>query len=110
MLQRANEPLKGYWCLPGGFMEYEETPEMTIKREVKEETEADITIDGLIGNYQIDNDPRGIHIDIIFFGRSHGDIKINEDFETFKYIKSNELPNKIAYKHRQAIHDYLKKK
>src|SRR5437879_6542286 len=62
MLQRALQPLKGYWCLPGGFIDYEEIPEQAVKREVQEEAGVDCDITKLIGVYRIDNDPRGIHL------------------------------------------------
>src|SRR5258708_5125822 len=37
MIQRGNEPFKGYWVLPGGFVSYQETAEAAIRREAKEE-------------------------------------------------------------------------
>jgi NADH pyrophosphatase NudC (nudix superfamily) len=33
MIQRANEPLKDYWCLPGGYVNYDEKLEEAIRRE-----------------------------------------------------------------------------
>ena len=108
MLQRANEPLKDYWCLPGGYINYDETPEEAIKREAKEEAGIEITIDNLVGAYRIDNDPRGVDIDIIFSGKSVGEINLNSESKDFKYFEIDKLPNKIAYKHREAISDWLK--
>lgn len=43
MLQGANEPSKDYWCLPGGYVNYGETPQEAVKRETKEETGADVS-------------------------------------------------------------------
>jgi len=34
---RANEPSKGKWDLPGGFIDDDETAEQAIEREIKEE-------------------------------------------------------------------------
>ncbi len=110
MLKRAHEPFKRYWVLPGGFMEYDETPEEAIKREAKEEAGIDIIVDKLIGVYQIDDDPRGIHVDIIFSGKWSGVISLDEDLGEYKSFKTNKLPKKIAYKHREAIRDSLKMK
>ncbi len=109
MLQRATEPLKGYWVLPGGFMKYEETPQEALKRETKEETGVDIDIYDLIGVYQIDNDPRGIHIDIIYSGTINGEIKLSNEDNKYDFFDPNKLPDKIAYKHREAIEDWAKK-
>lgn len=38
LVERAGEPLKGYWSLPGGLLETGELLEDAVKREVLEET------------------------------------------------------------------------
>src|SRR5277367_1928825 len=38
LIQRGQEPLKGFWSLPGGILETGETLEQGIRREVLEET------------------------------------------------------------------------
>lgn len=53
MCRRAINPRKGYWTLPAGFMELGETPEEGAAREAREEAEATITIDGLLGVFSI---------------------------------------------------------
>ena len=42
---------RGYWNLPGGFLDFGEPPEVAVQREVKEEVGADITLEGLLGVY-----------------------------------------------------------
>ncbi len=42
LVERGNEPLKGYWSLPGGILETGETLCDGIRREVGEETGLDI--------------------------------------------------------------------
>jgi D-glycero-D-manno-heptose 1,7-bisphosphate phosphatase len=42
---------KGYWNIPGGFMDYGEGPEAGVEREAEEEIGADVTLDGLLGVY-----------------------------------------------------------
>lgn len=37
-VQRAVEPRKGFWTVPGGFIEVGETPEQAALRELEEET------------------------------------------------------------------------
>jgi len=48
LVQRAVEPGKGKWCLPGGFQETGETPEQCALREFREETGLDGRLQGLI--------------------------------------------------------------
>ncbi|KAJ1556364.1 hypothetical protein HK405_014323 [Cladochytrium tenue] len=39
LIQRGRNPYKGYWALPGGFIEYGEDPEVAVRRELEEETQ-----------------------------------------------------------------------
>jgi|SRR3989344_1474520 len=110
MLKRAKEPFKEYWVLPGGYINVEETPEEAVSREVKEEANIEIRLEKLIGVYRIDDDPRGINIDIIYSAKSKGSIALSSEDSEFKYYKSNSLPELIAYKHREAIEDWSKLK
>lgn len=42
---------KGYWNVPGGFMDYGEGPEPGVLREAEEEIGVDVALDGLLGVY-----------------------------------------------------------
>ncbi len=42
---------KGHWNVPGGFMDYGESPEVGVEREAEEEIGADIVLDGLLNVY-----------------------------------------------------------
>ncbi|MEO1067202.1 MAG: NUDIX hydrolase [Pseudomonadota bacterium] len=54
LCRRAIEPRKGFWTLPAGYMELNETPEDGAKREALEEAEADLIIDSLLAVYAIE--------------------------------------------------------
>ncbi|MFH0829286.1 MAG: NUDIX domain-containing protein [Candidatus Kerfeldbacteria bacterium] len=108
MLKRAHQPLKGYWVLPGGFIRYNETPEQAVIRETKEEIGQRPKITRIIGAYQIDNDPRGIHIDIIYEGRVSASAVLSKEHSGSRYFRPDRLPRHIAYKHRDAIRDSMK--
>jgi ADP-ribose pyrophosphatase YjhB (NUDIX family) len=53
MCRRAINPRKNFWTLPAGFMEQKETTEDGACREAKEEANADIIIEDLLGIYNI---------------------------------------------------------
>ncbi len=53
LCRRAIEPRRGYWTLPAGYMELGETLEEGAAREVREEAEAEIAIEGILGMFSI---------------------------------------------------------
>ena len=44
LVKRAQEPAKGAWSIPGGKVEYGETLQDAVRREIKEETGLDIEV------------------------------------------------------------------
>lgn len=61
LCRRAIEPRRGYWTLPAGFMELNETTEQAAMRETEEEAGAEIAPDAILAVYDIL--PRGqVHI------------------------------------------------
>jgi ADP-ribose pyrophosphatase YjhB (NUDIX family) len=53
LCRRAIEPRAGYWTLPAGYLERNETPEAGALREAWEEARARLAIDQLLGTYAI---------------------------------------------------------
>ncbi|MEM0022621.1 MAG: NUDIX hydrolase, partial [Archaeoglobaceae archaeon] len=67
MVKRRNEPFKDIYALPGGIVEYGETVENAVLREVEEETGLKGKIHSLVGVYSDPNrDPRGHFVSICF--------------------------------------------
>ena len=60
LIQRGNEPYKGYWAFPGGFLNMDETVAHCAERELEEETGIVLTEMQLVGIYSdVERDPRG---------------------------------------------------
>ena len=58
LVRRAQDPGKGYWTNPGGYIEQLEPIEETIVREVREESGIDARVKGIIA---LRDQPRSIH-------------------------------------------------
>ena len=63
LCKRAIEPRSGYWTIPAGFMEENETAEHGAAREAMEEANADIEINALLGVYSV---PRISQVQLIY--------------------------------------------
>jgi len=64
--RRAIEPRRGFWTLPAGFLEENETVEEGAVREAREEACAEIAIDGLLAVYSV---PRISQVQLMFRAR-----------------------------------------
>ncbi len=69
LCRRAIEPRRGYWTLPAGYLELQETVEEGAQREALEETQARIALDGILAVFSIS---RIGQVQIIFRARFDG--------------------------------------
>lgn len=105
MIERSNPPLG--WALPGGFLDYGESVEEGVRREVKEETNLEFVDISLLGVYSSPKrDPRFHTVSVVFYGRGEGELKADSDAKDVKIFKLDHLPDKIAFDHRSIIEDY----
>lgn len=67
LIRRKNEPFKGAYALPGGFVDIGETVEAACRREVFEETGLEVSELHLIGVYSDPRrDPRGHTVSVAY--------------------------------------------
>jgi ADP-ribose pyrophosphatase YjhB (NUDIX family) len=63
LCRRAIEPRSGYWTIPAGYLELNESSEQGALREAREEACAELRLDGLLAVYNI---PRISQVQLIY--------------------------------------------
>jgi ADP-ribose pyrophosphatase YjhB (NUDIX family) len=103
LVKRDVEPHKGEWCLPGGFMELDETPEESCLRELKEETNLEGINPVLQGVYLSEN-PLYTSVALIgyYIQNVNGKLKAGDDSSDAKFFRFDNLP-KLAFKSHQKL-------
>ena len=109
LIERGNEPFKGCWALPGGFLEMEEDLDACAARELQEET-------GLTGIslYQLcafgapNRDPRHRTISVAFWGIDDTQQQAvgSDDAAKAQWFVLDNLPS-LAFDHEQIIQKAL---
>lgn len=110
LIKRKNDPFKDKWALPGGYVEYGETVENAVVREIHEETNLSVEIKELLGVYSSpDRDPRGHTVTIAFIlDVKGGDIKGGDDAVDAKFFKIQDLPD-LSFDHDKIIEDAIRR-
>lgn len=110
LIRRKNEPFKGKWSLPGGFVDYGETVENAVIREMMEETNLLVKIKGLVGVYSSpDRDPRGHTVTVAFMmSIISGEAKGGDDADDAKFFELEKLPE-LSFDHEKIINDAVRR-
>jgi len=108
LIKRDHDPFEGYWALPGGYIDFNETAEQACKREVKEETNMKTRSLRLLGIYSSPKrDIRNQTVAVAYIIKADGKPKAGDDAADTKWFPLNKLP-KLAFDHAQMIKDYKK--
>lgn len=110
IIERSNPPFG--WALPGGFVDYGESLEEAVTREVKEETGLDVTGLKQFHTYsEASRDPRFHTIGTVFIAQAKGKPKAGDDAAGLKVVSLNEIEKiDFAFDHKKIIADYIKSK
>lgn len=111
LIQRGNEPFKGCWAFPGGFMNMDETTEQCARRELKEETGLEIGEIKQVGAYSaVDRDPRGRTVTVAYITHIPQILPVTglDDAAEAKWWSIDALPP-LAFDHAQILRDALRR-
>lgn len=108
-VKRKNSPFKNCYALPGGFVDYGETVENAIVREIKEEAGLETKIKNIFGVYSDpERDPRGHTVTIVYcLDVIAGKIKPGSDAKNVKLFSLDNLPE-LAFDHQKILEDFKK--
>ena len=111
LIERGDEPFKGCWAFPGGFMNMDETTEQCAIRELEEETGLHISEVHQIGAYsKVDRDPRGRTVTVAYLAIVDEPITVNgqDDAAKAQWFSLSALPV-LAFDHDEIVQDAVKK-
>ena len=109
LIRRKNPPYG--WAIPGGFVDYGESLEKAAVRETREETGLDVELIRQFHAYSDPNrDPRYHTISTVYIAKGEGKPEAGDDAAEIGIFTRSDLPEGIAFDHREILEDYFKEK
>ena len=110
LIKRSNPPFG--WALPGGFVDYNESLEDAVRREMQEETNLELEELRQFHTYSAPGrDPRFHTICTVFLARGKGKPKSGDDAASLEIVKLDEVEKlDFAFDHKKILEDYLQYK
>lgn len=112
LIQRANDPYRDYWALPGGFVNAEETLKEAALRELEEETGVkDVFVEQLFTFGDPGRDPRGRVISVAYYALvnlGEYELTASSDASRAEWFEINSLP-KLAFDHLRIFETALER-
>jgi len=106
LIHRRNEPVG--WALPGGFVEYGETVEDAVRREMKEETGLELD---QLRQFHVYSEPgrdkRGHTVSVVFVAQGVGRPEAGDDAERYRLVDLDDVPEtELVFDHAQILRDF----
>lgn len=105
LVRRANDPQRGLWTLPAGFIDAGEDPILAVQRECLEETGLQVRVTDLLEVLTGLEHPRGAHILIVYRTTViGGTLHASDDVDLAAYFGRASLPP-LAFSTTQKVID-----
>lgn len=112
LIQRALEPFKERWALPGGFVNMEETLEEAARRELMEETGIEnVFLEQLYTFGNVERDPRDRVVSVTYYALVNLEghhIEAHSDAMNAAWFSINDIPE-LAFDHDTILDMALKR-
>ncbi len=90
LCRRAIEPRKGYWTIPAGYLELNESSEEGALREAREEANAELRLTGLLAVYNV---PRISQVQLIYRAELvREDVSAGEESQEVGLFTAEDIP------------------
>lgn len=107
LINRKVDPFKDMWAIPGGGIEFDQTAEDAIKKEVEEEVGLRVVSSKFLQIYtDPKRDPKQV-MTLSYLVLTEGEPKAGSDASYYQFFSLNNLPDIMAFDHKQIILDYI---
>ena len=103
LVKRGNDPERGKWSVPAGFVDAGEDPARAAEREALEETGLQVRVTGLLDVYARVRAADGADILIVYLAEvTGGQLQPGDDAEAAAYFEPDNLPE-LAFNSTEQI-------
>ena len=108
LVKRKNEPFKGRWALPGGYMDFNESARTAAHRELEEETGLSAQASDFIGLFDDPiRHPQQVVSAAYVVTRWQGTVQAGDDADQAAWFPAEALPEELAFDHDKIIETAL---
>ena len=108
--RRSRGAYRGAWCVPCGYVEYDEDVRGAARREFREETGIEVELGEVIAVHSNFHDPSMHTVGIWFRGEpAGGEVRAADDLDRIEYFALDALPAEIAFPTDRMVLDDLRR-